>query len=363
MDHKSRSGKSRKLVITLAIILVIVLLIVCAVAYAMSRMQRGAAITVDKPTPTPVSSASPSSSDTDTPDVTLAPAVESTSVPIYRVAQRREDVTNILLIGTDSRMAGARISGNADTVILASYNRTTQTATLVSFLRDSMLNIGGLDGSVGKLRSAYTEGGVGTLINTLNEYFDLDIQGYVAIGLNGFAVFVDETLGGLTLELNQQEIDFINTRITEYNNEIDLVKNCPTISDPPGMIHLNGAQTLIFVRNRSTSVNGGAENGTDFDRVSRQQEVLKLMYQRIVAEQPLTAVPGLISFALRYVETNLNADDLYRLAVPLMTEPVTIDSLSVPFSDTYTYGGDGSEIYFDRAETSAALHALLYRES
>lgn len=283
------------------------------------------------------------------------------AVPIYRVEPIDPDVINVLLVGTDSRAAhGALVSGNADTIILASYHRANKTVTLVSFLRDTVLTIGSLDGEYNKLKAAYRLGGMGLLINTVNSFFGLDVQNYVAIGLEGFAAFVDETLGGLDVELDAAEIAEINARIGEYENESARVKACPTVTDPPGRIHLNGTQTLLFVRNRSTAFDGAAHDATDYDRAARQQEVLRLMYEKFIAQEPLSAVPGIVRFALKHVETNMDADTIYALCEPLMTQSVAMHSVSVPFEGTWEYGGDGSGILFQREQTNERLHALLY---
>lgn len=290
--------------------------------------------------------------------VTAAPApATETPVPIYRIAPRSEQVVNILLVGTDSRAVRAGAGGgNADTIILASYDRAAQVVTLVSFMRDMVVDV---DGEYAKLKTAYRSGGMGSLINTLNAFFSLDIQGYVAIGLDGFATFVEDTLGGLDVELDAEEIDEINRRITDYEHETELIKNCPLVTDSPGHVHLNGVQTLVFVRNRSTSAAGG-EDASDFDRAARQQEVLRLMFERFREQSPLASVPGLIGFALKHVETNLSADALYALAEPLMTGFVTVEGVSVPFEGAWEYGGDGSGILFDWEPTIQKLNERLY---
>ncbi len=289
---------------------------------------------------------------------------ETGAVPIRRVKPIHGDVTNVLLVGTDSRAAhGTLAGGNADTIILVSFRRADNTVVLVSIMRDTFLPIGGLDGEYNKLKAAYRSGGAGLLINTINAVFSLDIQSYIAVGLDGFAAFVDETLGGLDVELDAQEIAFINARISEYENESALVKNCPPVTDPPGVVHLNGAQTLIFVRNRTTAAGGAGHQASDYDRAARQQEILRLMYEKFVAQEPLSSVPGIIRFAFRHVETNLDADEIYRLAEPLMTRPVTLQTAVVPFAGTWRYGGDGSGILFDREPTVEQLHALLYGQA
>ena len=76
-------------------------------------------------------------------------------------------------------------NSRSDTIILASYNKTKHTVKLVSILRDCYVNIPtkGWD----KINAATSYGGVGMLVNTLNENFNLDIQHYVQIKFDDFA--------------------------------------------------------------------------------------------------------------------------------------------------------------------------------
>lgn len=348
-EKKSKNRRKRTLFIILGCVALVILLVVGWVFFALSKMNEGA---------TEVVANEPQE------DVTQHQTIEIKAVPIYEVPKKDPDVTNVLLIGTDSRQAsGSQMAGNADTIILASFNRKTMTVTLASFMRDTVIRVGSLEGPEERLKSTYVYGGIGLLINTLNTFYDLDIQGYVTIGLDGFITFIDSALDGLDVELSRDEIDYINERIAKYENEIESVKNCPLIDAEPGLVHLNGAQTLVFARNRSTAADGSGAKGTDFDRVSRQQEVLKLIYKKIVAEKPLTAVPGLISFAMQHVETNLTANEIYDMAVPLMTEEIEIESCTVPFTDMWQAAERGEMfIVPDRELNVAELDRRLYGE-
>jgi LCP family protein required for cell wall assembly len=358
-----RKTGTKALWITLVVIAAVILCAAGMTGIIIQRMQSGSVKTEARqtqaalPTPEGTEAAEEPSHQA----AAASPALTPAKVPIYQVDQIDPNVVNVLLVGTDSRAAGRNIvSGNADTIILASYHKLENRLTLVSFMRDSIVAIGDLNGPYGKLKRAYTDGGMGMLINTLNDFFQLDIQQYIAVGLDGFVTFIDETLGGLDLELNAQEISFINERISSYENEIPAIQNCPPVVSEPGLVHLTGAQTLIFVRNRSTTYLEGTDAPSDFDRVARQQEVLKLIYEKIVTEKPLTAIPGLISFGMQHVETNLTVSDLYSLAEPLMEMPAQIPVYTVPFPGGWEYGGDGTGILFDRREDAPKLHELLY---
>lgn len=362
-EKRKKKGR-RALFIGLGIVALVVLLVVGGVGYAVSRMNRGAAKVVSNngeavDAEAEALEALGSSEASETPAT-----LEMKKVPIYEVAKKDPNVTNILLVGTDSRQtAGSQIAGNSDTIILASFNRKTNVVTLASFMRDTVVHAGSLDGPEDRLKTTYAYGGIGLLINTLNTFYELDIQGYVMIGLEGFITFIDNALDGLDVELSQDEIDYINRRIEGHENECEAVKKSPLVDAEPGLVHLNGAQTLVFARNRDTAADKSGGKGSDFDRVSRQQEVLKLIYKKIVAEKPLTAIPGLITFAMQHVETNLSANEIYDMAVPLMTEDIEITSCTVPFTDMWT-SEEGTEalIIPMREENVRELSRRLYEQ-
>ena len=55
-----------------------------------------------------------------------------------------------------------------------------------------------------------------------------------------------DTLGGIDMEVTQDEIDYINYQM--YKNE--QTDDPHTIKDAPGMVHLNGQEALWYARNR-----------------------------------------------------------------------------------------------------------------
>ena len=59
-------------------------------------------------------------------------------VQIAREDQKNKDVINVLLVGSDSRDPNAEL-GRSDTMILASFNKAEGKATVLSFLRDSLV--------------------------------------------------------------------------------------------------------------------------------------------------------------------------------------------------------------------------------
>ncbi|MBD5541015.1 MAG: LCP family protein [Lachnospiraceae bacterium] len=175
---------------------------------------------------------------------------------------KEDGVINVLLIGNDSRLAGD--DGRSDAMILVSISDKTKTITMTSLLRDMYVEIPGHDGN--RLNAAYSYGGPELLMETIELNFDIPVHRYALVNFQAFANLVD-AVGGIDLELTNDEVKWVNAYLMEYN-QLEGKDLATDFLDPSlsGMIHLNGPQALAFTRNRYI--------GTDFGRTERQRKVL-----------------------------------------------------------------------------------------
>ena len=368
---------SKVMKIILIVLLVIVLAVVGGGMYMLSSMRSNAVQTVAKPTEDLSATEEPASIQVISGDPTPSP----TPMPIYEEEALDESIVNILLIGTDSRSAdeSENSEGRSDSMILASINTDTGKITLVSFMRDARVHRVGESGRFtfynklnGAYRGGYGGGGAGELIKTINGNFGLDIDQYIAIGFDGFATLIDK-IGGLDVELDQAEINFINDRIKgDHELEPDIVKNAKTVTADPGVVHLDGAQCLIYARNRHTGTDGG--EGNDFERVNRQQEIIQLIYKKVTSSMNEQSVLALMSFATNYITTNLDLGTMTTLAKVLLTSNMEFTSSTVPEDGTYknyvaekvnsetgeTTYEKTDQLEFNIKKAAAALQTLLY---
>ncbi len=352
-------------------VLAVILVVAGLFLYVFLNMRQGAVDIVEKPVDLVLAeTADPLDSIV---VVQEEPTPEPTPMPIYEEEKREEGVVNILLVGTDARTTAETIAGRSDSMMLASYNKGTNRITMVSFLRDARVARIGKKGKFsfynklnGAFSGGYAGGGPGELINTINYNFGLDIQEYVCIGFEGFAVLIDK-IGGIDVEMDQAEINFVNDRITGYFvNEPAVIRNSERITAAPGLVHLTGGQALAHARNRHTGVDGGT--GSDLDRVSRQQEIIRIVCNKITTEMNEQSVIGLIAFACDYVTTNMSLDTMTQLATSILKNGVDFSGEHVPFEGTYHLwkdekGAESSQLEFDFDETTARLHTLLYGDA
>lgn len=182
---------------------------------------------------------------------------------------KEDGVINVLLIGNDSRLAGD--DGRSDAMILVSISDKTRTITMTSFLRDMYVEIPGHDGN--RLNAAYAYGGAELLMETIELNFDIPIHRYALVNFQAFANLVD-AVGGIDLDLTNDEVYWINAYLMEYN-QLEGKDLATDFLDPSlsGNLHLNGPQALAFTRNRYI--------GTDFGRTERQRKVLSAVIKKL----------------------------------------------------------------------------------
>jgi LCP family protein required for cell wall assembly len=261
-------------------------------------------------------------------------------IPIYKKDRIDEDILNILLLGSDSR--DTKIDrGRSDSMIVLSYNKTKNTAILLSLQRDTFIPIE--EHGWNRINTTYFFGGVGLAINTINDLFDLDIQNYAIINFEGFINVVDK-IGGVDVILNKAEAAYYNK-----NNGWKLKE---------GLNTLNGEQALVHSRNRTTGVD------YDFGRTRRQRDVLLAIYKKGIELKDFATITSLIEFGLTKVSTNLPLDIIYSITSDLLSTDTTPEIITehMPFKDTWksVWYKKMLVIQIDIKENNNQIHELLY---
>ncbi len=215
---------------------------------------------------------------------------------------KEDGVINVLLIGNDSRLAGD--DGRSDAMILVSISDKTKTITMTSFLRDMYVEIPGHDGN--RLNAAYAYGGAELLMETIELNFGVPIHRYALVNFQAFANLVD-AVGGIDLELTNDEVNWINAYLMEYN-QLEGKDLATDFLDPSlsGNLHLNGPQALAFTRNRYI--------GTDFGRTERQRKVLSAVIKKLPGTV-LTNGGELADGLFPNLTTNLKQGECFNLSL------------------------------------------------
>lgn len=203
-------------------------------------------------------------------------------------------VVNFILLGSDARPSTGGY--RTDTMVLVSIDLDDQTATMISFPRDLYVYVPGW--RMDRINTADVRGGFEMTRNTILYNFGIDLDGYVRADFSGFRSAID-TLGGITVQSTGYLTDECGGKIWSYGL---------------GRYEMDGFEALCYVRMRKTT--------GDFDRLRRQQEVVRALFSKVVSIDGLTRVPQLYNQFYNSVRTDLEVVDL----IPLLPSAVRISA-------------------------------------
>lgn len=221
-------------------------------------------------------------------------------------------IVNILLIGQDAR-EGEEVA-RSDSMILCTYQKKTGKLIMTSFLRDLYVPIPGHGSN--RINAAYAQGGMDLLEETLEENFGLHIDGGVEVDFSQFSDIID-LLGGVELELRQDEADMINKETGSTLTE--------------GRQTLTGEQALLYSRIRSLDADG------DFSRTDRQRKVLSAMVT-VFQGSSIRELLALVETLMPMITTDMSKLQIFALAAELLPQLASLEvsSQSVPSPELCT---------------------------
>lgn len=264
-------------------------------------------------------------------------------------------VLNIMLFGADQYGN----QGLSDTMILLSIDNRHEKIKLTSFLRDTYISIPGYYST--KLNAAYAYGGAALSIATIESNYGIQIDRYAVVNFETFKEVVD-IMGGVDVELSQEEINYINDQITQNGQSEYLPADTQ-----PGKVHLNGQQSLWYARNRGGYVNGTEYSGSDWDRVERQRKFLNAVIDELKTSPSLTEIVQIVNAVGPNITTNLKNSEITTLVSGALTYlNYSIEQLSMPTDGTWSYGYNeaGSVILVDDWNTARYdLAKFIYEDS
>lgn len=284
------------------------------------------------------------------PQPTVSNTMESTSVSVTpggATPLSSDNVLNILLFGQDTA-ASAEDYGRSDTTILLSIDNVNKKLKLTSFQRDTYVNIPGLGDD--KINAAFTFGGEKLSISTIESNFGIKVDKYATVDFSSFREVI-EALGGVDIELNLEEIKYINAQI-DVNHQTDrtsFLKYDETKEKQ--MVHLDGYQALWYARDRGEENLGGnpeySFSGDDWDRTSRQRNLIQTIVKNLRENTSLTDLVGIANKIGPLITTNLKKGDITFLVSNLMTYMnYDMEEMSLPTLGNWRYGrtNDGQSV-------------------
>lgn len=270
--------------------------------------------------------------------------------PIISVPQKDKNVENILVFGVDSR-GSDDYKCRSDAMIVVSINKNTNTIKLISLMRDTGVYIGDTkesqSSSLDKLTHAYAYGGVGLMINTINNNFDLDIQRFVMLDFNTSSDIID-LVGGVDIDVAAEEVQYANSAIAEMNT---LVPNPAPFISEGGLQNLSGVQAIGWSRIRYLD--------SDFVRTSRQRTVATALINKITTLNSLQQL-AVVEDSAGMFETNMQTLDLARIGANGVATSGNIDEYRVPEDNLYRVQDNPWMMIVDMDQQVPLLHQYIW---
>ncbi len=249
-------------------------------------------------------------------------------------------IYNLLLVGLDLR-EDESWNGNSDVVILITVNDNTQKIIMTSFMRDLYADIPGYGGH--KLNYAYAVGGASTLIATLEDNYDLEIDNYAAVDFVEMAEIID-LIGGVDIEVREDEVSLVNGYLESMGQYDDYLYSS-------GYCHLDGYQAVAYMRIRFVG-------NDDYERTERQRSVLTDIFVEL-GDMNIAELTILADQVLELSENDITELDLVSLLSSLTNVmDYTLVENRIPYDDLYT-SQDGNLVP-DFSATTERLHETLY---
>lgn len=273
----------------------------------------------------------------DNTDATIATIPELESSYADGELLQNSKVLNVMLFGEDNSK-GSQF-GRSDTMIMLSIDNVHKKLKMTSFQRDTYVYIPGY--GYNKINASYTYGGPTLSIQTIEANFGIKIDRYAVVDFNSFKQIID-TLGGVDMELTQDEIDYINYQMYK-NGQSD---EWSTIKDAPGIVHIDGQEALWYARNRGLSVGeDGNEigiDGDDWSRTSKQRKLLETIFESM-KDADLGQIVSIVSSIGPLVTTNFKKDEITALVANALTYlQYDIEQYYVPEKGYWAYNDNTS---------------------
>lgn len=182
---------------------------------------------------------------------------------------------NILILGSDTRGEDA---GRADTIMVLQLNGPSKKPKLISFMRDTFVDIPGVGPN--KINAAYAYGGAELVRETLKQNFNLDTKYYAKVDFQSFEKIVDSMFPkGVKIDAEKS----LNL------DGVDIEK---------GQQVMDGHVLLQYARFRMD------EEG-DFGRVRRQQQVMSAVMSQMKNPMTLLRTPESLGKLVGYMSTDV----------------------------------------------------------
>ena len=252
-------------------------------------------------------------------DIIPMDEVKNVDIPkpiVVKSQKETANITNILLVGEENFTNSVR--GRTDSMMILSLDEDSGKVKLTSLMRDSFVEIDGYGSN--RLNAAYAFGGMPLLKDTIEKNYGVKINNSVLVNFEGFKSIID-VLGGVEVELSQEEADYINDMGLSQNRLV------------AGLNTLDGYQALGYCRTRYVSTTDGEAN--DFGRTNRQRKILSIIFSNY-KDASLSELIDLVDTLSPYITTDLSKSRIIDLVKTFTSSDISnLETLRLPIDGSY----------------------------
>ncbi len=237
------------------------------------------------------------------------------------------NLVNVMLVGQAYRKG--EDSKLADSMILCTLNRDTNTLTMTSFLRDLYIQLPNYKGKscgMQRINVAYNLGwhwagdlgGMEMLDLLILNNFGVEVDYNIEIGFKTLIALVDK-LGGVSMELTADEAKYL-TKNDQCKGSFEEGENL-----------LKGDAALAYARMRKSNA-----SDNDFNRTARQRKMIIQIIKQCTS-MSMTELDELLKYILPMVLTDMSDEEIMDLAMMAisMLPNLKIVSNQCPAEGTY----------------------------
>lgn len=238
----------------------------------------------------------------------------------------------------------------SDVIQIIHLDFEKQKTVMISVPRDLWVKLP--NGTENKINAAYSldranNDNQATIAKQMAEtIIGFPIDYYIAVDFVGFQRIIGQELGGIDVQVSEtlddpwypiegeqlntcgktsEEIATLSTKYSGFELEKQFACRYEHLYFPAGTIHMEGGDTLKFVRSRHGSAGG------DFSRSKRQHEVLTAIKEKLFSLEGIDNIPAVFKEFADHTQTDLNAE-LAQQWWPLLKSTKTHQTIQINLS-------------------------------
>ena len=291
--------------------------------------------------------------------------------------------TNILLLGADKRPGQSSDVAHTDSIMVLHISKDSKQVRLVSFMRDTLVNIPGVFSVTGepnvKINAAFTIGeqssqqGVNLMSETLKKNFGVNIQYYAVVDFSSFATVIDSLFpNGVKIDAKFSTINGRTMNEVPVPDDLSATEGkvasdkTLTALEAANLGYPDGGGTFMMIKQGEQTMDGRTllnyarfrhDDEGDFGRVKRQQQVISTIMSKL--KNPLMLFTGSSAIGTARAVTMTNIPNTFMLTKGISTmfnKQGGVDSTTIPTEGDWTnaydkYGGLGLSIDMSKYRT------------